>query len=1058
MEIVALDGTAILTTGNLPPRAALLGDRLCPGDSVRAGDDGRVELRFAADETTIGLARNTEVRIPLPGEREANVELRSGLMRFISSVRDFFSIDTRYANAGIDGTEAVVAVSPAGALVVVAEGDVTMRAPTGAPLSLPAGAAGFAAPGQAALPAEGQALPPEFRALVVRPEAASDWAIYYPPILLAAGGPPVVEQAARLLDAGEADAAEALLEGRTDAPALALGAVVAVFRNQTAEGAELALRAVETDPGLGAAHVAQSYAFQAQGHIDDALKAARRAVAVAPDDGFARARLAELQLIAGDAVRAGRTAAEAADLAPTSLAQAIIGFARLQANDYEGAAEAFAAGVALDSEDPMPRIGEGLLSIRRGDVVAGRRALELAASLDPRRGPTRDLLGRAYDQEGLFEKALSQYGLAIELDPNDPAPWLSRAEVLFAENRPVEALADLKAAEQRSGARSVLRSERGLAEDQAIRGAAVARVYDTLGFSEQAIREGAHGAEQDPANAAAHRVLADVLRSRANTDTARASSAFRAQVYEQPSKAPIQPSLSESDLALLNGPGATRPAFAELFPFFDTDGVRADVEGFGGTQSTFGDEASFTALHRGVAVGVGQFHYQTGGFRSNDDVRHDVVSVRLKGQVAPSLDLFGEYRYRNTVAGDRTLEFDLRDGDDSIDIQDERNLVRAGGHARIGANHDVALVGTYVRTNEGRRAGDATFSRPLLTTSGDSESYSVQAQHVGRFGNVSTVSGLSYDDFEGTSIAELDFGAFGFLLPPFFLDQQRFSAYAYGTWLIENPGPFAALELTGGLSLDVIDTDRPAPDDLTRVNPKFGARLDVIDGVTLRGAYMRTVQYAQPVDERLEPVTVAGFVQYVDQFSGSIVNQAGLGFDAAVTDWLDIGAEGMRRWVDINPLTVPGDTDELEIRAYVNASFLDRFAARLDFRHLDAESSGSALANDLNSFEATEVTAGLGWFHPSGFFVSGRAGVGWTDFVNTKNTVRQSGSDTFPITELSLGYRLPDRRGIASIDFLNVVDADFGFEDRTVESSSNPLAAPRFARDFAALARLRLRF
>lgn len=771
-----------------------------------------------------------------------------------------------------------------------------------------------------------------------------------------------------------------------------------------------------------------------------------------------RARLAELRFIAGDPVGAGRMAAEALAIEPTSLAHAIQGFARLHANDYEAAASAFAAGVALDSEDPTPRIGEAMLAIRRGDISAGRRALELAASLDPRRAATRDLLGRAYDQEGLPHKALSQLDLAIARDPDDPAPRLSRAEVLFAENRPVAALADLRAAEQRAGARSVLRSARGLGEDRAIRGAAIARTYDTLGFTEQAVREGARGAEQDPANAAAHRVLADVLRGRENADTARASSAFRAQVFEPPSTAPIQPSLTESDLALLNGPGATRPSFAELSPFFESDGMRADLLGFGGTQSTFGDEASFTALHRGVAVGVGQFHYQTDGFRTNNDVRHDVVSVRLKGQATPWLDLFGEYRYRSTDGGDRTLEFDLRDVDESVEIRDERNLFRLGGHARIGADHDVAVVGTYIRTNDGRRSGEGTPAVPFLISAGHSESFNLQAQHVGRFGPLSTVAGLSYDDFEGDAVAILDFGGSGFALPPLAIEQNRVSAYLYGTWLIDNPGPFAALELTGGVSFDRLDTDLPRDADLTRANPKVGARLEVVEGVTLRGAYTRTVQHAQPADERLEPVTVAGFVQYIDQFSGSVVNQAGVGLDAALTGWLDIGAEGVRRWIDVNPLITEGDTDELEIRAYLNATFLERFAARLDVRHLDAESSGSALANDLGRFEVTEVTAGLGWFHPSGFFASGRAGIGWTEFVNRRNSFRDRGSDTFPITELSLGYRLPDRRGVLSLDLMNVVDADFGFEDRPIEGVTVPVAAPRFARDFAALARLRLRF
>ncbi|MDT8344957.1 MAG: TonB-dependent receptor, partial [Thermohalobaculum sp.] len=642
-----------------------------------------------------------------------------------------------------------------------------------------------------------------------------------------------------------------------------------------------------------------------------------------------------------------------------------------------------------------------------------------------------------------------------------PAPWLSRAEVLFAENRPIEALGSLRAARERAGARSVLRSARGLGEDRAIRGAAVARVYDTLGFSDQAIREGTQGAEQDPTNAAAHRVLADVLRARGNTDTARASSAFRAQVYEQPSKTPIQPSLSESDLAIFQGPGATRPSLAELSPFFDADGLRADLLGFGGTQDTFGDEASVTVLHKGFAFGVGQFHYDTDGYRTNNDLQHDIVSVRAKGQVLPWLDLFGEYRYRETDAGDRTLEFDARDGNPTVDIRDERSLFRLGGHARIGANQDVAVVGSYVDTDGGNRAGEANFFSPRVTSFGDTEVFDVQAQHVGRFGPLSTVAGLSYTDTSGTFGAVLDFGPFAFSLPPFSFDQSRVSGYAYGTWLIENPGPFTALELTGGLSVDAIDSDTTSFRDVTKVNPKAGVRLEVIDGLTLRGAYTRTVQHPQVVDERLEPVSVAGFVQYVDQFNNSEVEQVGVGLDAAVTSWLDIGAEGVRRWIELDPSSLgllTGETDELEIRAYANASFLDRFAARLDIVHLDAESDGAATINDLGRFEVSEVTAGLGWFHPSGFFASGRVGVGWTDFVNTANTVRPQGADTFPITEISLGYRLPNRRGLLSLDLLNVADADFGFEDRTVEGAANPLAAPRFAREFTALARLRLSF
>ncbi|MDT8345943.1 MAG: FecR family protein, partial [Thermohalobaculum sp.] len=179
VEIVALDGSVSIEAPDGGRATARLGDTVCRGDLVATGDDGRVELRFRHDETTIGLARNTSVRIP---EASGGVELTSGLMRFISSVRELFTIRTRHANAGIDGTEAVVATDPDGTLVLVIEGEVTLQA-AGTALALPAGAAGFAAPGAAPRPAEPATVPPAFRALVVEPEGASDWAIHIPPIL-----------------------------------------------------------------------------------------------------------------------------------------------------------------------------------------------------------------------------------------------------------------------------------------------------------------------------------------------------------------------------------------------------------------------------------------------------------------------------------------------------------------------------------------------------------------------------------------------------------------------------------------------------------------------------------------------------------------------------------------------------------------------------------------------------------------------------------------------------------------------------------------------------------
>jgi hypothetical protein len=82
------------------PLALVLGDPLCPGDVITTGQDGRVELRFTEKETIVGLSHDSSMRLPLAGDAEADVELESGILRFLSSVRDYFSVRTRHANAG----------------------------------------------------------------------------------------------------------------------------------------------------------------------------------------------------------------------------------------------------------------------------------------------------------------------------------------------------------------------------------------------------------------------------------------------------------------------------------------------------------------------------------------------------------------------------------------------------------------------------------------------------------------------------------------------------------------------------------------------------------------------------------------------------------------------------------------------------------------------------------------------------------------------------------------------------------------------------------------------
>lgn len=565
--IVTLGGAvdARSAAGGTVPIA--VGTPLCPGDGIATCADRRVELRFAALDTTVGLSRSSSLKLPAADDSEANVEMLSGVMRFLSSVRQFFSVRTQHANAGIDGTEAVIAVDGplADSLFVVQEGDVTLtaRLDEQESVSLEAGQAGFVSQNFALTLASAANVPAKFRNLVADPAGAADWAIHFPPVL-GSGAPAAARQAAARLAAGDPDGAEELLAGHEDAASLSLRAVVAVLRNRTDEGADLATRAVAADPALAAAHVAQSYALQAQGQVAAARQFAERAVEADPADTNARARLAELLLTEGDRTSAVNALAAIPEDGHTALSRGVEGLALLAANRRRSAIAAFEQGIARDSEAPLPRLGLGLAKIRAGDVASGRRELELAAALDPRRASLRTWLGRAYAAEGQARKAASQFEEAKARDPDDPT------------------------------------------------------------------------------NPAAHSLLSDALGDHPGREIARTSAILQAQVYDPPGKTMIRPQRSESDLALLETQGAARATFAEFAPFFDSDGIRAYGSGFGGTQHTLGDEVSVSALYGGFSLGVGQFHYETDGYRSNDTVEHDVVSVQAKAQLLPWLDLFGE--------------------------------------------------------------------------------------------------------------------------------------------------------------------------------------------------------------------------------------------------------------------------------------------------------------------------------------------------------------------------------------------------------------------------------
>ena len=406
-----------------------LGEPLCVGDTLRAGENGRSAVILTSG-AVLRLAPGTTLRIEQaqPGERTL-LQLVTGIASFFSRRPHALEIDTPFADAAVEGTEFTLEVEPDRSRVTVLEGRVRFANPLGTVR---------VAPGEAAVALAGRAPELELR---IRPRDAVQWALYYPPLpetRLPAAAPAPLREAARLAAQGrrtealarldqlppfardttaltlraelllaqgrpaeaETALAEALARDPRNTDALALRAVIAVARNLKDQALADAREAVTLDSTNPRARLALSYAAQAAFDIPQARESLEAAATSTPDDALIQARLAEVQLMQGDTRAAHRSATRALELDPTNpRAQTVAGFVALARIDTRTAHATFTRAIELDPFNPLAHLGQGLATIRDGGLEAGRASIELAVALDPDNALLRSYLGKAYLEE-----------------------------------------------------------------------------------------------------------------------------------------------------------------------------------------------------------------------------------------------------------------------------------------------------------------------------------------------------------------------------------------------------------------------------------------------------------------------------------------------------------------------------------------------------------------------------------------------------------------------------------------------------------------------------------
>ena len=1078
---------------------AKFNDAYCPGDMLRVGGQSRAAV-LLPNETLLRLDEHTTITFSgMEKERTSLLDLLKGAVHFFSRMPRVLKVATPFVNGAVEGTEFFVRVERNRAVLSVFEGQVRVTNPWGSMVL---------AQGQAAVAESGKA---PFLRVVARPRDAVQWALYYPPVLYVPRGAfqgvpawqDMVRQSVSFYMQGDIQKAFASIErvpgdvrdprffayraslllavGRVEeanrdieqalrlkprySEAYALQSIMALVQNDKDKALHLAQKAVEADRDAAAAWIALSYAQQSLFDLENARASLQEAVTVEPENALAWARLAELRLSFGELDQALEAAKKSSELAPDlSRTQTVLGFAYLTQVKTKESKEAFEHAIGLDQANSLARLGLGLAKIREGDLKEGGEDIQIAASLDPNNALVRSYLGKVYFEQKRTALDEREYAIAKELDPQDPTPWFYDAITKQTANRPVEALQNFQKSIELNDNRAVYRSRLLLDEDLAARSAALGRIYRDLGFEQLGLVEGWQSVNTDPANYSAHRFLADSYSALPRHEVARVSELLQSQLLQPINITPIQPQLTESGPFILEGSGPTALAFNEFNPLFTRNRLALQASGVVGENDTWGDDVVHSAVLGKWSYSLGQFHYETDGFRANNDQDRDLYNVFAQVALSHKTSLQAEYRYKDVEKGDLSLRFDPENFTPTLR---QEELIRT---TRFGFRHAFSpgseLVGNVFFQNGDAHSGfqasfPATLPAPLppfvvqaqQDTEIDVEEDGIMAeiQHQFREERMRLVTGAGRfsgdrkENMRTTIMYPLPF-------PPFSLSAtvpsttesgvRHTNLYAYS--LIDFP---KEITWTFGASADFFD----GIVDQNQFNPKFGFTWHPAGGTTVRGALFRVLKRTLISSQTLEPTQVAGFNQFFDDPGGTDSWRYGLGLDQKLSDQLFGGIEGSRRDLEVPYTLISGTTtrdigvvdwEEKVARAYLYWTPHRWLTVSGEYQYerfdRDPQQVGTEQFTEIRTHR---VSPGVRFFHPSGFSAGVRAS--YIDqkgvFGNPRAGTSAPGEDDFWVVDAFIGYRFPKRYGILQFDVKNLFDEEFRFQDT---DPANPSVYP----------------
>jgi len=1029
-------------------------NELCPGDKIRTGKHSRATLQMR-NESVITLEQATTLIFPPPFDDTPKwlAYLREGTAFFRSRQPQNLEVQTPFVNAVHEGTEFLVSVNSGQTAVTVFDGQVRAYNAMGSAQIKP----GF-------IGVTPQGKKPYLQALLIKPEDAVQWALYYPPLLdykkfLAPNTPPSQQQtvksqllenfdtaipsnqqdngflatkASLLLSVGRADEAQQLISqilerDPKNSEAFALQAIIAVSKNRQDEALALAQKAVGNNPKSSAALLALSYAYQALFKLPEALQAAQAALQQEPTSALVLARISELQLSLGERDH-GLAAAQQARNADPALArtQTVLGFAYLAQVNTQFAQEAFQQAISIDSSDPLAWLGWALTDIRTGKLESGKQKLETAANLDPNNAVIRSYLGKAHFELRNPDYAETEFKLAKANDSKDPTPWFYDAILKQSTNRPVAALHDMQQAMDLNDNRAVYRSRFLLDQDAAVRGTGLGRIYNDLGFNDVANRQAIKSLALDPGNYSAQRLLSDSSANQPRQEVTRASALLQSQLLQSVNLNPVQPRLAYTDLNIPKSVGPAEVGFNEYNKVFERDNYRITNTTSYGSNNLIGNEAVLSGIANKLSYSFGQLHYENDGYRANNAIKHDLYNAFVQYEFSPKFNVQAEYRRRDTEHGDLQQKGDMSDFNADYRRKLGQDTYRLG--ATFAPTQHSKWLTSFIYAN--RNEFLTYFSD--LNSSAKNSGYQLESAYL-----------LEYERFNLT----IGGGRYAYDIQNQWNSSNPFICLALGcqqtnTNIIQNSGyAYSNIKLldnltaTGGLSYDSYNDSQASSLAIEQANPKFGLLWQFNKELLFRLAVFDTLKSPIIVNQQLQPMQIAGFNQFFDDSNGTRATQYAIGMDYHPAQNWYAGIELYTRKLDvpiINRSSFLSDprTENL-YRFYVNWILHEHWLMNSGFRYEDFHSTGVSTPQTVAT---AYLPTSLRFFHEVGVFAELR-GTYINQRVDTQQFGDQSFSTDFYLVDAAIGYRLPKQYGIFSLEADNLLDNRFKFRDRAFQTN-----------------------